>query len=167
MIGRMINLPFKVLGAVSRKLQERNDAAVEARYGKGTATDDYDDFNDKDALGEKLPDDFDPGSIDLDPGRVLSDQRAGRAPMFVDVRKPAAYRARHVPGALNMPLGTVHIRLAELPPDQRVVVYCDDGRKSREAATFLRFRGLEDTWMLTGGFNAWTRAGGAVEGGAR
>ncbi len=166
MIGRMINLPFKVLGAVSRKLQERNDAVVEAKYGKGVEADDYSDFDNRDVLFEKLPPEWNPGAMELDASRALADHKAGSA-MLVDVRKPAEFARSHAPGALNMPLGTVHIRLAELPPDQRVIIYCDDGRRSREAASFVRFRGLEDTWSLTGGLPAWTRAGGKTEGGGR
>ena len=93
--------------------------------------------------------------------------RAGREILFVDVRKTGPFNAGHVKGALHMPLGTVHIRLAELPPDVRVVLYCDDGKKSRDATIFVRYRGLEDTWMLSGGLPAWRRAGGEVQGSAR
>ncbi len=167
MLSRMMNLPFKVLGAVSRKLQERNDAAVEKKYGKGVDADDYSEMDDRDALGEKLPEDWDPGNMELDAGKVLADQRAGKRMSFVDVRRPAEFARGHLPGALNMPLGTVHIRLAELPPDQRVVITCDNGRRSATAASFIRFRGLEDTWVLTGGLEGWTRAGGKTEGGGR
>jgi len=167
MIGRLANLPFKALGAVARKLQERNDAAVEARYGKGTTADDYSEMDDRDVLGEKLPADWSPGELGLDPARALADQRSGRAMTLVDVRKPADYARAHIPGAMNMPLGTVHIRLAELPPDDRVVLYCDDGKRSREAASFVRFRGIEDAWVLTGGLPAWKKAGGQTTGGAR
>lgn len=167
MIGRLVNLPFKVLGAVSRKLQERNDAAVEAKYGKGVDADDYSEMDERDALGEKLPADWDPGALDLEAAKAMADQKAGKRTFFVDVRKPAEYARSHVPGALNMPLGTVHIRIAELPPDQRVVICCDDGRRSRQAASFVRYRGLEDTWSLSGGLAAWSRAGGKLEGGGR
>lgn len=165
MISRMINLPFKVLGAVSRKLQERNDAAVEAKYGKGTETDDYSEMDDRDRLGEKLPEDWSPGNVEQDAARLLADQRAGKTLMLVDVRKPAEFARAHIPGALSMPLGTVHIRLAELPPDLRIVLYCDDGRRSANAASFVRFRGIEHAWSMTGGLAAWKKAGGTVEGG--
>lgn len=167
MIGRLINLPFKVLGKVSRAVQERNDAAMKAQHGEGLATDNYDAFEDKDTLGEPLPEDFDPGPLEQDAARVLADLRDGREILFVDVRKGAPFRAGHIQGALSMPLGTVHIRLAELPPDVRVILYCDDGKKSRDATIFVRYRGLEDTWTLSGGLPAWRRAGGEVQGSSR
>lgn len=167
MIGRLINLPFKVLGKVSRAVQERNDAAMKAQHGGGVATDNYDGFEDRDVLGEALPTDFEPGPLEIDPARVLADVKAGKPVLFVDVRKAPAFNAGHIGGALHMPIGTVHIRLAELPPDIRVVLYCDDGKKSRDAAIFVRHRGLEDTWMLSGGLPAWRRAGGEVQGSAR
>ena len=167
MIGRLINLPFKVLGKVSRAVQERNDAAMKAQHGEGLATDNYDAFEEKDALGEPLPTDFEHGPLEQSAASELAELRSGPEILFVDVRKTGPFNAGHVKGALHMPLGTVHIRLAELPPDVRVVLYCDDGKKSRDATIFVRYRGLEDTWMLSGGLPAWRRAGGEVQGSAR
>lgn len=167
MIGRLINLPFKVLGKVSRAVQDRNDAAMKAQHGGGVATDNYDRFENLDRLGEPLPTDFDPGPLEIDASRVLADVRAGKPVVFVDVRKAPSFNSAHIGGAMHMPIGTVHIRLAELPPDIRVVLYCDDGKKSRDAAIFVRYRGLEDTWMLSGGLPAWRRAGGEVQGSGR
>ena len=167
MLGRLINLPFKVLGKVSRAVQDRNDSAMKAQHGEGEAGDDYSGFDNADRLFEALPEDLQVGKIDLDAARVLANDSSGHSVLLVDVRKPAAFRGGHIPDAVHIPLGAIHIRLAELPPDQRIVVYCDDGRASRDAVKFLRFRGLEDTWVLAGGLPAWRAAGGSVTGGGR
>ena len=59
---------------------------------------------------------------------------------------------------------TLDIRLAELPPAGiPVVIYCQDGQVSREAVRFLRFRGIDETWYIEGGLDAWKVAGGSVE----
>lgn len=167
MIGRLINLPFKVLGRVSRAVQDRNDLAMKAQHGQGEAGDDYSAFDNADRLFEALPADLQFENLDMDPAKVLTSEKRGAPVLLVDVRRPAAFKGGHIPDAAHIPLGALHIRLAELPPDQRIVVYCDDGRASRDAVMFLRFRGLEDTWVLAGGMAAWRRAGGSVTGGGR
>lgn len=167
MLGRLINLPFKVLGKVSRAVQDRNDSAMKAQHGEGEAGDNYSAFDNADRLFETLPEDFHPDNLEIDAAKVLAAEKRGKTVLLVDVRKPAAHKAGHIPDAAHIPLGALHIRLAELPPDQRLVLYCDDGRASRDATMFLRFRGMEDVWMLAGGLPAWRRAGGTVTGGGR
>ncbi len=48
---------------------------------------------------------------------------AGSA-VFVDVRIAGAYNVDHIPGALNIPLGEIEARLAELDPSQWIITYC-------------------------------------------
>lgn len=163
MIGRLINLPFKVIGAVARKVQDRNDAAVRAQHGEGDTSDSYDHLKGKDLASHELPDDYDPGTIDMAAAQLLADHRAHKGMYFLDVRLDDEFVRGHMPGATSIPLGALSIRLAELPPDQRVVVYdADGGRASQRATAFLRFRGIEDCWRLAGGLAAWKAAGGSV-----
>jgi rhodanese-related sulfurtransferase len=61
-----------------------------------------------------------------------------------------------------MPMHEVGVRVSELPWDQLVVAYCDDGVQSRQAVAFFRERGMEDTVVLAGGLAAWRAAGGEV-----
>ncbi|MEW5893696.1 MAG: metalloregulator ArsR/SmtB family transcription factor [Pseudomonadota bacterium] len=44
--------------------------------------------------------------------------------MVIDVRPPEEYRAGHIPGALNVPLGELPTRLKKLPRNQEIVAYC-------------------------------------------
>lgn len=163
MIGRLINLPFKVIGAVARKVQDRNDAAVRAQHGEGDASDSFDHLRDKDLAEHELPSDYDPGNVDMAASQLLADHRAHRGMLFLDVRSDRDFARGHLPGGTCIPLGALSIRLAELPPDQRVVVYdADGGRASQRATAFLRFRGIEDCWRLAGGLAAWQAAGGPV-----
>ena len=41
MIGKLINLPFKVLGKAARAVQERNDSVMKEVHGEGTSGDDW------------------------------------------------------------------------------------------------------------------------------
>jgi rhodanese-related sulfurtransferase len=42
----------------------------------------------------------------------------------LDVRPAHEYAAGHIPGAVSVPPGTLHRRLAEIPRDREVVAYC-------------------------------------------
>jgi len=44
--------------------------------------------------------------------------------IFVDVRDPASYAAGHIEGAINVPEAEMESRLAELPRDQDLILYC-------------------------------------------
>jgi len=44
--------------------------------------------------------------------------------LLVDVRPPQEYAHGHLDGAINLPVGEIAGRLAELPPDSKVVAYC-------------------------------------------
>jgi rhodanese-related sulfurtransferase len=54
--------------------------------------------------------------------------------------------------AVNIPLGQLRDRLAELPRDRRIVTYCQKGQRGYLAACVLRGVGFEDVANLRGGF---------------
>ena len=94
---------------------------------------------------------------------LLDRLRCG-AVTLIDVRPEDEFAHGHLPGALNIPLGRLELRLAELPPDREVVAYCRGPWcvLSFEAVALLRRRGhlarrLED------GFPEWKVAGLPIE----
>jgi rhodanese-related sulfurtransferase len=75
-------------------------------------------------------------------GRRISGEEARRlvreqGAMLVDVRTAGEYGSGHAEGAVNVPLQQLTGRLAELPEDRPVVVYCRSGGRSASAATLL------------------------------
>jgi rhodanese-related sulfurtransferase len=62
----------------------------------------------------------------------------------VDVRPPAEYEAGHLPGSINIPIGELETRAAELPADRDVVAYCRGPLcvMAVNAATTLQKHGL-------------------------
>lgn len=87
-------------------------------------------------------------------------------PLVVDVRGFAEYAAGHVSGAVNIPLGTLTSRLAQIPQDRSVVTYCNmhhrGGSRGEKAATLLRDQGYQAR-TLDGGYPAWKERGFRVE----
>ncbi|MCO4762539.1 MAG: rhodanese-like domain-containing protein [Myxococcales bacterium] len=64
---------------------------------------------------------------------------------ILDVRTPAEYGMSHLEGAVNVPVGALKRRLAEVgPKDGQVLLYCNSGAKSAKAATILKDAGYKD-----------------------
>jgi rhodanese-related sulfurtransferase len=74
---------------------------------------------------------------------------------LVDVREPAEVAAGTIPGAMNIPLGELPVRLNELDRDRTVVLLCRSGGRSRQAARFLSAHGFADVVNLSGGMLAY------------
>ena len=74
---------------------------------------------------------------------------------LVDVREPAEFAQGTLPDAINIPLGELPNRLAELDPTRRVVLLCRSGGRSANAAQFLASSGFGDVVNLQGGMLAY------------
>jgi rhodanese-related sulfurtransferase len=76
---------------------------------------------------------------------------------FLDVRTPDEYAHGHIPGALNVPIDELPVRIRSLPPGQLITV-CSMGNRSWRAAQLLGLAGRE-ALSLAGGTKAWEAAG--------
>jgi rhodanese-related sulfurtransferase len=73
----------------------------------------------------------------------------GQGGRLVDVRSPAEFAGGHVDGALNIPVGELATRSAELrPTDRPIVLYCASGARSAMAARTLRSAGFTKVYNL-------------------
>lgn len=88
----------------------------------------------------------------------------------LDLRPEDEFALGHLPGAVNIPLGELEEKLANLDPDQEVVAYCRGPYcvLSYEAVAVLRSRGFKAR-RLEDGLPEWRAAGLPVEvgGGSR
>jgi NADPH-dependent 2,4-dienoyl-CoA reductase/sulfur reductase-like enzyme/rhodanese-related sulfurtransferase len=71
---------------------------------------------------------------------------------LLDVREPIELEVEYVPGAVNIPLGELRQRLAELPVDETIHVICRSGQRAYMATRIL----------LQNGFQAKTISGGML-----
>lgn len=99
----------------------------EAAYGAATAA----------ASAPAIVGGKEPGSI-----TVASFERIYReAPQsvhLIDVRDPAEFAAGTFKGAVNLPVGTLDKRLAQLPADKPIVFFCGAGSRSGEAHDIVK-----------------------------
>jgi phage shock protein E len=74
----------------------------------------------------------------------LVKQRIDAGAMIIDVRTPDEFRDGAYPGAVNIPVSNLGARLAEIPKDKSVVLYCASGARSSSAARVLKQAGYTD-----------------------
>lgn len=79
--------------------------------------------------------------------------------VVLDVRNEGEWRSGHVPGSLNLPLGSLDQRLGEIPRDRPVIVHCQTGARAAMGASLLRARGFTDVRLFPGGFAEWRTVG--------
>jgi rhodanese-related sulfurtransferase len=83
-------------------------------------------------------------------------------PLVLDVRNPGEWKARHLPGSLNIPLNRLQDRIGEVPRERRIAVHCAGGYRSSIAASILQQHGITNLIEVAGGLAAWDAAKLAV-----
>lgn len=74
---------------------------------------------------------------------------------FIDTRTAAEFSAGTIPGAVNIEWREVFGRLNEVPSDQKVILFCNTGALSAQAAFGLRVLGRENVLVLQTGYHGW------------
>jgi adenylyltransferase/sulfurtransferase len=89
-------------------------------------------------------------------GELKAMQDNGDHFYLVDVREPAEWEIVKIPGATLIPKGDLPSKLAELPQDKPVVLYCKSGVRSAESLAVLKNAGFANAKHVQGGVTAWT-----------
>lgn len=106
----------------------------------------------------------DPVLVPISQEALLERQQKDDAATYVlDVRSPEEYASGHVPGAVNIPYDQIAARMAEVPKDKDVVLYCKSGRRAGIAAEVLAGQGYTRLQHLEGDIVAWVDKGRPVE----
>ncbi len=74
---------------------------------------------------------------------------------FLDVRTPAEFATGGIPGAVNIPLAELRERIAEIPRDRKVILYCRVGLIAYNAARVLEANGITNYFNLSGGYETY------------
>ncbi|MDQ0154585.1 rhodanese-like domain-containing protein [Robertmurraya andreesenii] len=82
---------------------------------------------------------------------LLSD----KSKQFIDVRTPGEYRRNHIREFKNIPLQDIAKKADLLSKEKEVVVICQSGMRSQNAAKMLKRLGFKNIRNVKGGMSAW------------
>ncbi|UWZ81850.1 MBL fold metallo-hydrolase [Occallatibacter riparius] len=84
--------------------------------------------------------------------------REDGSPTILDVREAGERSTGSLAGSINIPLGQLPTRTAELDRSRMLFVHCKGGYRSSAATSLLQRMGFENIANMTGGFDAWQTA---------
>lgn len=76
-------------------------------------------------------------------------------PLILDVREDEELKICSLPTFFHIPLGNLIREWDQLPRDRIIVIVCHHGRRSLQAAIFLKSHGFKKVLNLQGGIQAW------------
>ena len=154
LVGRL--LLFDALAMKFRELKLRKNpecpACGDPQHRTITKLIDYEEFcgirgEEAPAIASTVP--------EIAPKELKSRLDKGDDLFILDVREPHEYQICNLGGKL-IPLGEISRRAHELDSSREIVVHCRSGKRSAEAAEFLRSAGFRKLLNLKGGILAWS-----------
>jgi NADPH-dependent 2,4-dienoyl-CoA reductase/sulfur reductase-like enzyme/rhodanese-related sulfurtransferase len=93
----------------------------------------------------------------ISPLEVKAKLDRGEDFIWLDVRSPAEYGARHFTDerVKLIPLGSLYESLDTLPKDKEIIVFCQVSLRGYEAQRILDWGGFQDVKFMEGGLAAW------------
>ena len=89
-------------------------------------------------------------TVDELKARIDAGQLESGELLLLDVREVSEFATGHVPGAVNMPMALVPLRVSEINKKSLIAVICESGGRSSQTAQ----------WLANYGFNAASIMGG-------
>ncbi len=77
--------------------------------------------------------------------------------VFIDTRDAAQFAKGSIPGARHIEWREVLGRINEIPRDKKVILFCNTGSLSAQAAFALRVAGRDNVLVLQTGIEGWRR----------
>lgn len=73
--------------------------------------------------------------------------------VLIDTRSTEEFEFLTIPGAINIEWRDIFDKIAQIPTDKTVVLFCNTGALSAQATFGLRTLGYENVLMILGGFD--------------
>jgi rhodanese-related sulfurtransferase len=83
------------------------------------------------------------------------DQSVFDAVTWIDTRDSEQFDKQTIPGAIHIEWRQVIERMDEIPTDRKVIVFCNTGSLSAQAAFALRVAGFDNVVVMQSGFLGW------------
>ncbi|MDV6036252.1 rhodanese-like domain-containing protein [Bacillus sp. SM-B1] len=86
-------------------------------------------------------------------GKELKSIVGKQGKYFIDVRTVSEYRGNHMKGFQNIPLNDLASKTNQLDKNREVIVICQSGMRSKQAAKMLKKLGFQHVINVSGGMN--------------
>ncbi|HLJ42109.1 MAG TPA: rhodanese-like domain-containing protein [Candidatus Acidoferrales bacterium] len=96
-------------------------------------------------------------NLEITPAEVKQQLDRGDKLFFVDVREPWEHQLCYIEGSKLIPLGQIPASLAEFESADSTVLFCHSGRRSLDAAAWLRSQGVSSARSMAGGIDRWSQ----------
>ena len=83
------------------------------------------------------------------------DQSVFEAVIFIDTRDLEQFEKQTIPGAIHIEWRQVLERMDEIPTEKKVIVFCNTGSLSAQAAFALRVAGFDNVVVMQSGLLGW------------
>ena len=83
------------------------------------------------------------------------DQSVFEAVTLIDTRDLEQFEKQTIPGAIHIEWRQVLERMDEIPTEKKVIVFCNTGSLSAQAAFALRVAGFDNVVVMQSGFLGW------------
>ena len=92
----------------------------------------------------------------ISPQDVKTMMETNKDAVFIDVREKDEYRAKHIPGSVNIPLGHLDMMKDALPENKQtpVITYCLSGMRAKNACEIISSFGYSNIYCM-GGIHSW------------
>ena len=100
---------------------------------------------------------------DISSGEAKTLIAKAKNPFILDVRTPQERSQGYIAGSTLIPIDTIERRLAEVPKNRPVFVYCAVGSRSRVVAQGLARLGYPEVYNMREGIMGWARSGFPVQ----
>jgi rhodanese-related sulfurtransferase len=94
--------------------------------------------------------------MEIEPLSVKEMLDRGEVSLFIDVREPWEHEVSRVEGSTLIPLREIPANLGRLKDASEIILFCHHGRRSLNAAVWLRSQGIETARSMAGGIDRWS-----------
>ncbi|HWO89787.1 MAG TPA: molybdopterin-synthase adenylyltransferase MoeB [Gemmatimonadales bacterium] len=156
MVGRLLLFDALTMRFRELKLEKDPDCPVCGEKPTVTGLIDYEEFcGVGGGGGDRAKGSDRGGGMEVTVRELKAELDGGRAVVLLDVRQPWEYELCHIAGSRLIPLSEIPEAVSELDPSAEYVTICHTGRRSLQAAQFLKASGVDRVRSLKGGVESW------------
>ena len=98
-------------------------------------------------------------TLEISPQDAAQRLKEAHRAVLIDVREPEEFAVSRIEGSRLIPMQSVPAQLQQLESladESALLILCHHGVRSLQVAAWLRERGIENCYSITGGIDRWS-----------